>query len=186
MGAGALADDQPQASNTGAKGTMPTTTVGELVTATAKVAKVNLDKHEVTLKADTGESFTVDVPADVSRLKNVKEGDSVKASFYESVAVSLGKPGSAPMGESSRSFEQRAPGNLPGGTSGQQVTTTAKVTKVDPQKDEVTIKSPDGNENTIRVKDDQNRQALRDLKVGDQVQATYTTAMAVSILPKSA
>jgi len=162
----------------------PGAMAGQLITSTAKVEKVDLDKHELTLKSENGKPFTVQVPESVTRLENVKPGDKVRASFYESVAVSVQKPGEAKVGEQKEIVGERAPGELPGGATAQQVTTTAKITKLDPAKDELTIETPTGKPNTIKVQDPQVRAQLKDLKVGDKIQTTFTQAMATSVTPQ--
>jgi Cu/Ag efflux protein CusF len=177
---GAPGAAKPGESDTAQKGT-PTVMQGQLITATAKVDKVDLDKRELTLKSDTGKPFTINVPENVSRLDNVKAGDKVRLSFYESVAVSLQKPGEAPVGETKKTFEERATGELPGGMVGQQVTTTAKITKIDPAQKELTIEGPGGKANTLQVSKPELRAELKNLKVGDQIKATYTQALATSV-----
>jgi hypothetical protein len=159
----------------------PSVMSGHLITASAKVDNVDIEKREMTLKAQNGKPFTIQVPESVTRLENVKPGDTVRASFYESVAVSLQKPGEAKMGEKEQTTTERAPGQLPSGTTMQQVTTTAKITKLDPGKSELTIETSTGKSNTIKVDDPQVRADMKTLKVGDKIQATYTTAMATSV-----
>jgi Cu/Ag efflux protein CusF len=174
-------------SESGAPGTAqqaPSAKAGQLITATAKVDKVDAEKRELTLKSDDGKQFTIQVPEGVTRLENVKPGDTVRASFYESMAVSLQKPGEAKVGKEKETVGERAPGELPGGAAAQQVTTTAKITKVDPATNELTIETPAGKANTIKVEDPQVRAKLTSLKVGDKIQTTYTQAMATSVTPQ--
>jgi Cu/Ag efflux protein CusF len=156
---------------------------GQVITASAKVDNVDINKRELTLKSDEGKPFTINVPDSVSRLDNVKAGDKVRVSFYESVAVSLKKPGEAQPGSESTTAVGRAPGALPGGSMAQQVTTTAKITQVAPSKDELTIEGPSGKATTIKVDDPQVQSQLSHLKVGDKIQTTFTQAMATSITP---
>lgn len=165
---------------------MPGQATGQLITASAKVEKVDAGKRELVLKGEKGKPFTVQVPEKVSRLDNVRPGDTINVAFYESVAVSLQKPGTAAAGETRRSTTERAPGNLPGGAMGEQVTKTAKITNLDKEANEVTIQTPSGEKNTIQISDPQVQSQLKDLKVGDQIRATYTTAMATSVTPKKA
>lgn len=163
---------------------MPGAMAGQLITASAKVEKVDVDKREVVLKGEKGKPFTIQVPDNVSRLDNVKPGDTINVAFYESVAVSLQKPGAGQPGEQTRSMTERTPGNLPGGMTGEQVTKTAKITKVDKQDNELTIQTATGEKNTIKVSDPQVLAQMKNLKVGDEITATYTTAMATTMTPK--
>jgi Cu/Ag efflux protein CusF len=157
----------------------------KLITATAKVVKVDAKTRELTLKDENDKPFTINVPEDISRLDNVKPGDRLNVSFYESVAVSLAKPGEAATGRVKSTTTGRTAGTLPGGGVAQQITTTAKITKIDPSMDELTIEGPEGKANTIKVSEDARPQLSR-LKVGDKVQTTYTQAMATRVTPAHA
>jgi len=151
--------------NQRATGQQPTGSMtGQLITASAKVDKVDADKRELTLKSQDGKPFTINVPENISRLDNVK-------------------PGEAQPGQEKTTAVGRAPGALPGGGMAQQITTTAKITNVSPSKDEVTIEGPAGKSNTIKVDDPQVQAELGHLKVGDKIQTTYTQAMATSVTP---
>jgi hypothetical protein len=175
---GSAASEKQQA------GSQPTSVVaGQLINASAKVEKVDLDKRELTLKDKNGAPFTINVPESVSRLQNVKPGDRVQVSFYESVAVSIAKPGETTPGQKKSTATERAAGQLPGGGTAQQVTTTAKITKISPSRDELTIEGPGGKSNTIKVEDPQVRSDLGHLSVGDKIQTTYTQAMATRFTP---
>ena len=181
----AHAQDAPAVPESGTQGTAQNppggSAAGQLITASAKVNKVDVAKRELTLQSDDGKPFTINVPESVTRLDNVKPGDQVHISFYESVAVSLQKPGEAMVGEQKRTFNERAAGNLPGGVMGQQVTTTAKITQIDPAKGELSIETPTGKADTIQATDPQLRAELKKLKVGDEIRARYTQAMATSV-----
>jgi hypothetical protein len=162
----------------------PTTaSAGRLINTSAKIVKVDADKRELTLKDDSDKPFTINVPESISRLDNVKPGDRLQVSFYESVAVSLAKPGTATVGKEETTAVGRTPGALPGGTVAQQTTTTAKITNITPSKDELTIEGPGGKDNTIKVDDPQLRSQLGQLKVGDKIRTTYTQAMATRVTP---
>jgi hypothetical protein len=191
--AGWMAQGTAQAQDTSTKGggdqsqggaqQAPGAMAAHLITASAKVVSVDRDKRELTLKSDDGKPFTINVPESVTRLDNVKPGDKVQTTFYESVALSLAKPGEAAPGEQKSTFGERKPGALPGGMVGQQVTTTAKITKVTPSKDELTIESPTGKANTIKIDDPDVRAQLGHFKVGDKITTTYTQAMATRVTP---
>jgi hypothetical protein len=63
---------------------------------------------------------------------------------------------------------------------GRQVTVIADVTAVDPQKSTITLKGPRGNSVTLNV---QNPDQFKVVKKGDQVEVTYTEALALSVEP---
>jgi hypothetical protein len=55
---------------------------------------------------------------------------------------------------------------------------TATITAIDPKAQTVTVKGPQGNEETIKVRDPKN---LTGVKVGDLVELTYTQALAIAL-----
>jgi hypothetical protein len=63
-----------------------------------------------------------------------------------------------------------------------QITAIAEVTDVNPQKAQITLKGPRGN---IVELDVRNPDQFKVVKEGDQVDVTYTEAMAVSVEPAS-
>jgi len=176
---------QPSGMQQQQRGGTPSSVVGEVMTATATVEKVNMDKHNVSLKDNEGNEFVVNVPEDVTRLDNVKKGDQVRVTYKQSLALSLKKGGEGAAAPSETQMRERAGGNLPGGMMGRQITTSAKITKIDPSANKLTVKTPDGTTDTINVSDPAMQADMKKLKVGDKIQATYTEAVAMSVTPKS-
>ena len=174
------ADQEQQPSRTGQ---MPSSTVGEIMTASATVQKVDLQKHEVSLKDAQGNEFMLDVPEGVTRLDNVKPGDKVTVTYKQSLALALKKGGSLTPTETQ--MAARKAGNLPGGMAGKQITASVKVVKVDPEANKITIKDNQGKTDTINVSDPQLQSQMKDIKPGDRIQASYTEAVAMSVTPKT-
>ena len=77
---------------------------------------------------------------------------------------------------------QRAPRRAPGprARSGREITVLADVVAVDPKKSTVSLKGPAGNVVELKV---QNQDHFKVVKVGDQVEAVYTQALAVAVTP---
>ena len=71
-------------------------------------------------------------------------------------------------------------GERPAVAGARQVTLLADVTAVDPQKSTITLKGPRGNELTLAV---HNPEQFKVVKKGDQVEVTYTEALALSVEP---
>jgi hypothetical protein len=159
----------------------PSAQVSGLTTTTVTVEKVDPNKRELTIKAPDGKPVIVNVPKDVPGIENVRPGDKVDIAYYQSVALSLKKPGEGSVGTQTRTTEQPGGGPLPGGTVGKQITSTVKVTKVDLAKNQLTVESPSGETDTINVQDPQNQATLKKLRPGDDIQVTYTQAMAASM-----
>jgi Cu/Ag efflux protein CusF len=176
--------NQPMNQNQPSSGqAAPGEMVGQLIHESATVQKVDTQKRELTLKDDAGNTNIVQVPEDVTRLDKVKKGDRVDLDYYQSVALSIKKTGETPSPSETKMIE-RAPGQLPGGLVARKITASAKVVKVDPTDNKVTIKGPGGAVDTINVSDPQLQSDLRKLKSGDRIEVTYSEALAASVTPK--
>jgi Cu/Ag efflux protein CusF len=142
------------------------------------VDAVDKEKGTVTLKGPKGRTVTLAVK-DKSKLDVIKVGDPVVATYIEAVAFQVRKAGSGAPGTSVK--EERAtskPGENPAGAVARQVTVTATIDAIDKKAHTVTIKGPEGNAETIKVKNPKN---LEGVKVGDLVDITYAQALAVAL-----
>ena len=142
------------------------------------VDAVDKEKGTVTLKGPKGRTVTLAVK-DKAKLDAITVGDPVVATYIEAVAFQVRKAGSGTPGMSVK--EQRTtskPGEAPGGAVARQVTVTATIDAIDKKAKTVTIKGPEGNAETIKVKDPKN---LEGVKVGDLVDITYAQALAVAL-----
>jgi Cu/Ag efflux protein CusF len=154
-------------------------TASDVVTASAVVEAIDQKSRTVTLKRDDGERIRFRVSDEVKNLAQVKKGDNVTVSYYESVALQLRKPGEAPPGVTVAEEAERAkPGELPAGAVAEVTTVTANVVNVDRRKRTVTLELPSQKSITVKVNDPAR---LDRVKVGDTVEATYREALAVSL-----
>ena len=96
---------------------LPSGTVGtNLVTATARVKAVDLQTRRVSLERADGSEVTFYADDTVRNLPQLRVGDEVTASYYESLAYEVKKPGTAVPG-ATVAEEQAVPSsarNLPG------------------------------------------------------------------------
>lgn len=151
----------------------------DVVTATATVEAIDYKKRLVTLLGPEGNSATIQVGPEVRNFAQVKKGDQVVATYRESVAVTLRKPGEAEPGVvAAEAVERAQPGAKPSGMAAETVTVTTTVEKVDRRKQVVTLKGPDGKTANVTVRDPAR---LEKVKVGDLVEITYTQALAISV-----
>jgi hypothetical protein len=99
--------------------------------------------------------------------------------YYESIAYVIRKPGqpSSLPAETGPSVT-RSQGPRPGGTIAQQETATVTVKAIDTKVPSVTVLTEDGRTVSFKVEDKKN---LKDVKVGDKVEITYTEAVAISV-----
>ncbi len=150
----------------------------EVVSARATIAAIDQDNRVVTLKGPQGNTFDVKVGEDVRNFSQLKPGDVVNVKYRQSLLVQMAKPGQQPMSSVSRSVQRAEPGAKPGGTVTDQINTTATVVSMDKRNAELTLKGPSGNIVTFKGVNPDN---LESLKVGDQLDITYTQALAISI-----
>jgi Cu/Ag efflux protein CusF len=149
------------------------------VSATATVEAINRKTRTVTLRRSDGELIRFHVGDDVRNLPQVRKGDLVNVTYYESVALHLRKPGRGHMGVTVDEDAARAqPGELPAGAVGREVRVTSKVVQVSRRDRTATLELPSRERITFAIEDPSQ---LSRLKVGDLVQATYREAIAVTV-----
>ena len=149
------------------------------VTATATVQSINQKTRMVTLKGADGKSVTFKVDESVKNLPQVKKGDQVMATYYESLAYEVVRSSDVKRGIAvAEDVATAKPGEKPGAIGARAVTVNAKIKAIDKKNGTVTLKGPEGNLRTIKVKDPTR---LDKVQVGDMVQITYTEAVAIAV-----
>jgi Cu/Ag efflux protein CusF len=153
------------------------TVASAAVQLTATVVEIDHKKREVTLKAADGreETFVVDEAA--KNLDQVKKGDVLVVTYAEALAYEVKKPGAGSTGITAGAAVAK-PGEKPAGVVARETKVTVTITAIDEKAPTVTFKGPQGNTRTIKVKDPAK---LKDVKVGDQVEITYTQALALTV-----
>ncbi len=151
---------------------------GDTVTASGTVEAIDHANRVLTLKSDAdGEFVTLDVPADARRFDEIKVGDKVTARYYDNVTVRLKKPGEKAVNAGEAAVTPGT-GATPGATVAAQRTMTATVEAIDPKVPSITFKGPKGWKYSRRVLD---KNALKLVKVGDQVDFTWTEAVTLEV-----
>ena len=165
--------------------TVTTTTPGKGTTTrmakiTASVEAIDSAARTVTLKGPRGKVVTLAVGPEVKNFAQVKVGDLVVVRYAEALTLELKKDGKELRQRSEREGSETAqPGERPAAAAGRQITVIADVTAVDRKKQVVTLRGP---KQTVELKLRDPKQ-VKLVKVGDQVEATYQEAMAVSVEP---
>lgn len=151
------------------------------VSSTATVQKVDLATRKVTLVGVDGKPFTIKCGDEVRNLPQVKVGDEVTATYYESVAYEVHKPGTVEAGARAAVGAARAePGEKPGAVAANVVQITATIESIDKSVPSVTLRRADGELVPVKVRDPKKLDAV---SVGDMVEITFTEAMAISVDP---
>ena len=165
--------------------TLPGKAEGSATKVRGTVDAVDKEKGSVTLKGPKGRTVTLAVK-DKSKLDAIAVGDPVVATYLEAVAVQVRKAGSGSPGVSVKEQRETSkPGETPAGAVAREITVTATIEAIDKKAQTVTIKGPEGNTETIKVKNPKN---LEGVKVGDLVDITYAQALALALdkpAPKS-
>jgi Cu/Ag efflux protein CusF len=148
---------------------------------TATVEHIDPATRSVVLKTDHGKIVEVEVGEEARNFDQLKVGDVVTTTYRESLSLSLKKNSGEMASMEEKPTMERAPeGDKPGGTMGRQLTIVADVVAVHPQSRIVTLKGPKGNTVDLVVEDPEQ---FAHIKKGDQVQAVYTEALAISVEP---
>jgi hypothetical protein len=153
-------------------------TQGAAVTETFTIDAIDFAERLVTLRDAEGHTETIFCGPEVQRFNALKVGDKVTFRYYESVVYAIRKPGSTPPAPKESAGIVRTPGEKPGGTISQQMSATVTVNAIDPKVPSVTVTAQDGRKMSFKVENPKN---LEGVKVGDQVEVTYTVGLAISV-----
>jgi hypothetical protein len=153
----------------------------ETTTVTATVVAIDQANREVVLQSPDGETRTVKVGPEVKRFSAIKVGDTVTARYTESYLVALAAPGSpAPAEDDQPSLTRRA-GDKPGGEISNKVMARVTVKSIDTKTPAITVAKSNGETVDLKVED---RDRLSKLKVGDQIDVTYTESLLLTVDPQ--
>ncbi|MEJ8827376.1 hypothetical protein WKW80_36265 [Variovorax humicola] len=155
-------------------------TITEAVKVTGTVESVDLQKRRVSIKGSHGKVQSLELGPDVRNLKQVKVGDRVVVRYAQALTLTLMKDGKELRGKTeSVGGERSRKGKRPAGAVGQKVEVTADVVAVNRRTRTITLRGPQQKVD-LKVRDPEQ---LKQIKVGDQIHAVYTEAVALSVEP---
>jgi Cu/Ag efflux protein CusF len=154
---------------------------GVLLQKTGTIEDVDVASRLVTIKGPEGGMLTVQAGDEVKNLGEVKKGDQVIVSYYQSMAVEVLAPGTAPKSESETAMVRAEPGAKPAGAVGRQERKTVKIASVDPIKKAISFYDADGRWREVSMDRPDLAHYLTEIKDGDTVEVVFTEALAVSI-----
>jgi hypothetical protein len=156
-------------------------TAARTVEVSAQVVGIDKATRRLTLKGAKGDVVDLVASDEVKRFDQIKVGDSIVARYLESITLELKQTRVEAADVKVREAAARSKaGEQPAGGAARQVVAIADVVAVDPAKSTITIKGPSGNVTTLNV---QNPDQFKVVKVGDQIEVTYTQALALSLEP---
>jgi len=148
----------------------------------ATVESVDQAARHVLLRGPKGGLVTVTAGPEVKNLGQLKPGDQVVVTYQEALAVELAKPDtSAPPVQATEGTNRAAPGETPGGSKEQMIRVRVQITGIDHKHNMVSFVGPAKIERTVDVTNPDMQNFLKTLKVGDEVDVTYTEAIAVNV-----
>jgi Cu/Ag efflux protein CusF len=145
---------------------------------TATIQAIDSAKRTVRLRDEMGNEDEFAVSQDMQRFNELKVGQKVDITYYESLVLRVLKPGEQGLGTTEAAGLSRAKGGLPAATLASQDTRTVTVTSVDPSVPSVTVTTDDGRTVTRKIED---KSLLDRVKPGDKVDITFTRAMITSV-----
>jgi hypothetical protein len=154
--------------------------IAETVKVQATITAIDKKTREVKLKGAQGDELTVTAGPEVKNFDNMKVGDLVTVEYLRALALELKKGGGLVVQRTEQAGGAAAkPGEKPAGVVGRQVKVVADVVDVDPAKQTIKLKGP---QRTVDLQIADPEQFKRVAK-GDQVEATFTEAVAVAVTP---
>lgn len=153
----------------------------------ATVEAIDVNTRMVVLRASDGAEFALLVPDEVRNLAQVKVGDRVVTRYRESLGAQLRKRGDG-SGDTqapavATTAARAADGAKPGVTSSTQTSQTVRITHVDAKNHIVNFYGSDGLARVLPVRSPQGQEFIAKLRAGDEVELTYTEAVAMSVEP---
>ncbi|MEQ1802249.1 MAG: hypothetical protein ABL989_10030 [Gammaproteobacteria bacterium] len=145
----------------------------------AQVISIDKATRTLTLKGDRGNMVDVVAGEEVRNFDQIRVGDAVVARYAEALTLELKKTRVA-AGEPvvSEAMGRANPGERPAVAGTRTITAIADVVAVDPVNSTISLKGPKGNVIALDVR---NPDQFKVVKVGDQVEVTYTEALALSV-----
>jgi hypothetical protein len=154
--------------------------IAQGVKASALVTAIDKATRTITLKGPEGRSFDVVAGDAVKNFAQIKVNDEVVVEYIRALTLEVKKGGGPRERVDSADAVRAKPGEKPGVAVGRQVTIIADVIDVNPKDKTITVKGPKGNIVELEVK---NPDHFKVVKKGDQIEANYVEAVALSVEP---
>ncbi|NJD36333.1 MAG: hypothetical protein FIA96_16130 [Betaproteobacteria bacterium] len=154
--------------------------IAQGVKASAVVTAIDKATRTVTLKGAEGRSFDVVAGDAVRNFAQIKVNDEVVVEYVRALTLEVKKSGGPAQRVDTVDAVRAKPGATPAGAVGRQVMIVADVIDVNPKDKTITVKGPKGNIVELEVK---NPDHFKVVKKGDQIEANYVEAVALSVEP---
>ena len=156
--------------------------IAQAVDVTATISALDAAKREITLKGPEGKEVTMVAGPEVKNYSQLKVGDKVDIQYVEALVLELKKGGGLPVARTQKDDMVTAkPGATPGAKGARQLTVVGDVIALDPVTQTVTLKGPQRTAD-LKVRDPEQ---FKLISKGDQIEATYTEALAIAVKPSA-
>jgi hypothetical protein len=150
----------------------------EVVTVSAVVDSIDLEKHKVKLTLDDGKTKTYKVDKSAQNLDQVQVGDHVKIACTEELMVTVNKAGETPSAAAAGMVGVAPKGAKPDVVMVETTAMSGKILAIDTEKRKVTYLDADGKKKTVKVQKDVD---LSGLAVGESVDAVLTESVVLDV-----
>ena len=148
----------------------------------AVVEHVDQNTREVRLRTMDGKELTVLAGPEVRNLAQVSAGDTVRLTYYESVAARMAEPGAGGPATTSVITSRAPEGSKPAGLVGATTDMVVEFLAYDPATGVVTFKTPEGSDRDRSMVNPAMRGFAAARRPGDRVAVQITNAVAASIV----
>jgi hypothetical protein len=146
-----------------------------------KVVSVNPSDATVTIAGPNGKQANLQA-RDLEKLEGIKAGDQVNVTYIEGARIRKKASGEDLPAVSLKEGLIESQSGAQAGRH-RSITFVSTIDRIDQQDQEVTLKGPDGSEETVMV---ENPDDLAQLKPGDQIVISHYQALALGIAPSDA
>jgi len=154
------------------------TTPGETLTEIATITKVDAAKRYVVLRGDDGSEIGAFAPPEFKRFNELRAGDRVTFTYYESTVFRVRPAHGARPAVSEEVAATESAAAQPDATFSHQSTQTVTVEAVDRDAPSITVVTADRRVVSRKVED---RSLLEGIKHGDRIDITYTEALLANV-----
>jgi hypothetical protein len=174
-------DTSPASPSPGAAQTTRNSPVysGRAVTLNGTIESVDRVTKTVSLKGEDGRVHMIRLQ-NAANLEDLAKGAKVTARYQEAMLLTIARSDASPQVQSQATQDKPSAG-APAVQEVQQTSVVAQVTDVDRKANRIVLETPNGESIQMVVRD---AEAIKDLKTGDKVVATYIEAFALSIAPE--
>lgn len=151
------------------------------VETTAVVEAVSAEHREIMLRTEDERLLTVVAGPEVRNFDQIDVGDTVKAGYLESVALTMAEPSGPDRDETAAVAQRAREGAKPGIAIAEETLVTVEIVSYDADTGIVTFEMPDGRTHSLEVAPEMRDVASR-RQPGDRVDLRFTTAIAMLVV----